>query len=186
MDIIAVQRQYKSSQMQRNIIAIIALSLLLIIGVQAIALAKQRRSVVLIPSHVSDGMVAYGARDTRYIEAIALDTIYALFNVSPGSMEYSRLVLERVSAAAQREEVMKIWEKSTEDYVMRKISTTFLPHKIEYQLVSDRAVITGDLRTFIGNTMVNRVEKQIAVFFTPEAGSYRVSGIQEITELEDE
>ncbi len=183
---IELQKQFRSVQLQRNALMALIVGTLSIIFMQSIAMSRQKQSVVLVPSHVSDGMVAVGARDTRYIEAIALDTIYALFNVSQGTTEYSRNVLHRVTAADQLQEVLAIWETSIEDYQRRKISTTFLPLSIEYQLNLDRVLVRGDLRTFIGNTMVSNSEKITAVYFTQEAGSYRVSGIQEINEDETE
>lgn len=175
-----LERQYRSAQLQRNALMGVLIATLAIIFMQSVAMSRQKQSVVLIPSRVTDGMVALGAFDTRYIESIAMDTIYALFNVSQGTNDYSRTVLQRVTAADQLEEVLRVWETSVQDYDRRKISTTFLPHSIKYELEQDRVLVTGDLRTFIGNVMVSNTTKVTAVYFTREAGSYRVSGIQEV------
>lgn len=182
MNPIELTKQHRSVQLQRNTLLALFAATLCIIFMQSVAMSRQKQSVVLIPSRVSDGMVAVGALDTRYIEAIALDTIYALFNVSQGTTDYSRIVLQRVTSADQRQAVMRIWETSIQDYQRRNISTTFLPLSIEYQLNLDRVLVRGDLRTFIGNTMVSNDAKTTAVYFTQEAGSYRVSGIQEINQ----
>ena len=47
---------------------------------------------MLVPSRVSDGMVAVGAVDARFVEALALDAVYAFYNVSPETASYGRRV----------------------------------------------------------------------------------------------
>ena len=63
--------------------------------------------VVLVPSTVTDGMVAYGGVDTRYIEAIAKDTVYTLYNVAPGGTDYAEQVIARVATAASRQPILQ-------------------------------------------------------------------------------
>lgn len=181
-----LEKQFRSVQLQRLVLLCVVGVTLGIILMQSVAMSRQKQSVVLVPSRVTDGMVALGALDTRYIESIAMDTIYALFNVSTGTNDYSRTVLERVTAADQRGEVLTAWERSIKDYDRRNISTTFLPHSVQYQLNLDRVLVRGDLRTFLGNAMVSNSQKVTAVYFTREAGSYRVSGIQEVNPDETE
>ena len=175
-----MQRRYGSVIFQRNIFVATVLFLLALVGLLAFSLSQKEQRVVLIPSRVSDGMIAYGAKDTRYIEALALDTVYAMFNISPGSTSYTKTVLTRITTAESRAEILEAVDESTQDYKRRKITTTFFPHSIEYHLDKDRVIIPGILKTFISNSLVASEEKLIAVIFKPEAGSYRVHQIKEL------
>jgi len=180
MTISEMQRRYGAVIFQRNSFVATSLFLLALVGLLAFSLSQKQQRVVLIPSRVADGMIAYGAKDTRYIEALALDTVYAMFNISPSSTEYTKTVLTRITTAASRAEILDAVDQSTRDYKRRKITTTFFPRSIEYHLENDRVIIAGILKTFISNSLVASEEKLIAVIFKPEAGSYRVHQIKEL------
>jgi hypothetical protein len=102
MDFATLSRRMKGAQRARNVVT-------LMLGVSIAAnllltwrISQENTQVVLIPSRVSDGMVARGAADVRYIEALSLDAVYAMYTVSPATIRYGRDVIERISAADVR------------------------------------------------------------------------------------
>lgn len=177
--------QYSSAKKQRNFLFALCISLCVTTVALSGVIANQSREVVLVPTRVTDGMVAFGNKDTRYMEAITLDAIYALLNISPGTFDYSKQVLMRVTTAASKADILRAFDESTKDYQKRNISTSFIPTSIEYQIHLDRVEVTGLLRTLIGSTLVSSETRTYRVSFEPEAGSYRVSGIREVISQDD-
>lgn len=182
MNTIQVQQKYKSAISQRNALFAMTLILLFLVSMLVFTVMSQKTRVVLVPSRVSDGMVALGAQDNRYIEAIALDVVYAMFNVTPASLRHNRAVIERVTSAQQREGVLAVFDDTSKDFERRNITTAFFPVSIAYELSSKRVRIEGQIKTFLNTTLVSVETKVLAVYFSEEAGSYRVSGIHEIKE----
>ncbi len=103
---------------------------------------------MLIPSRVSDGMVARGAADVRYIEALSLDAVYAMYTVSPATIRYGRDVIERISAAEDRARLLDAYDDIADDIKLRRISTVFRPEKIEHNLPRLQIVVEGMLSTY--------------------------------------
>ena len=182
MNTIQVQQKYKSAVNQRNALFATTILQLLLMVMLVVTLMSQKTQVVLIPSRVTDGMVALGAQDNRYIEAIGLDVVYAMFNVTPSSLRHNRAVIERVTSAQQREVVLGVFDETSKDFKRRNITTAFFPVSITYELSLNRVRIEGQIKTFLNTTMVSVETKELAVYFSEEAGSYRVSGIHEIKE----
>ncbi len=182
MNTTLMQSRYGSVIKQRNALFFSAMALLAVVVLLTLTVLQQQTRVVLVPSRVADGMVAFGAQDNRYIEAIALDVVYAVYNVTPSSLVHSRDVIERVTTAQHREHVLEVFDETSKDYERRKITTAFFPITISYQLANNRVVVEGQLKTFLNTTLVSTASKTVAVSFAIEAGSARVSGIKVLQE----
>lgn len=160
-------------------LALIAANLML-----AAKLYSESNQVVLVPSTVSDGMVARGAVDKGYVEALALDAVYAMYNSSPRSLHYGRSVLERLSGPAERAAILDTYDRIAKDISERKISTVFFPRKIEHNFASYEVVVEGDLATYLETTQVTREDRRILIRFKPQAGSIRLAAIGKISTQE--
>ncbi|WP_171182245.1 TraE/TraK family type IV conjugative transfer system protein [Ruegeria sp. HKCCD8929] len=132
---------------------------------------------ILTPTHVRDGMVARGSVDKAYVEALALDTVYAMYNMSPNTIQYGRASLERLSGPVERAGILELYDRIAEDIRARKISTVFRPVKIEHNFEAYEVVVDGYLATYLETTQVSQEERRILVRFRPQAGSVRVSFI---------
>lgn len=184
MDFQAMKTQLKNARTGRTIFAVASVVLLAINGLLAVKLYTTSNQVVLIPTSISDGMVARGAVDKRYIEAVALDAVYALYNASPQTQEYGRNVIERTAAVSARSKLLELYDKSVKDLKGRDLSTVFYTRRIEHTKGGLEVVIEGDLRSYVSTALVSVEKRRILVTFKVEAGSARISKINrlEITE----
>ena len=73
----ALNRQLRAARWQRSLFAVIALLLLISNLFLVGSYTQVQRTTVLVPSRVSDGMIAVGAVDARFVEALALAALYA-------------------------------------------------------------------------------------------------------------
>ncbi|MDC0660618.1 TraE/TraK family type IV conjugative transfer system protein [Leisingera sp. SS27] len=144
-------------------------------------LYSQSNQVVLVPTTVSDGMVARGTVDKGYVEALALDAVYAMYNSSPRTLHYGRSVLERLSGPAERASILDTYDRIAKDITERKISTVFFPRKIEHNFATYEVVVEGDLATYLETTQVTREDRRILIRFKPQAGSVRLAAIGKIS-----
>ena len=99
-------RQLRSSRGTRNLFIIISLVQLAVIVMLGGSYTQIQRTTVLVPSRISDGMVAAGAVDSRYVESLALDAIYAFYNVSPETAAYGRRGCDRLACVRDRPRVV--------------------------------------------------------------------------------
>lgn len=177
-----MQRTLRQSR-RAMVIAVVCATVLLIANfLLAIKVYSQSNQVVLVPTTVSDGMVARGAVDKGYIEALALDAVYAMYNTSPRTIEYGRNVLERLSGPGERAKIIDTYDRIATDITERKISTVFFPRKIEHNFAAYEVVVEGVLGTYLETTQVTREDRRILIRFKPQAGSVRLSSIGIISE----
>ncbi|WP_372574747.1 TraE/TraK family type IV conjugative transfer system protein [Ruegeria jejuensis] len=179
-----LDKAYKRS---RRAMIVLGGAVALLLGTNALMAAKlysQSNQVVLVPSTVSDGMVARGAVDKRYVEAVAMDAAYAMYNSSPETVRYGRATLERLAGPAERAGILAKFDKITDDVVERKISTVFFPRKIEHNFERYEVVVEGDLATYLETTQITREDRRILIKFKPQAGSIRLASIGLIKEDE--
>ena len=170
-------RQLRSSRGTRNLFIIISLVQLAVIVMLVGSYTQIQRTTVLVPSRISDGMVAAGAVDSRYVESLALDAIYAFYNVSPETAAYGRRVVERLSSVRDRPRLLDAFDAVAEDIRERRISTTFFPERLDHDLDGLRIVGTGNLSTFIETQRVTREERVITLIFVEEASSVRLASM---------
>ena len=182
MDLLNIQKTLKQSRMAMGIAVTCATVLLISNFLLAIKVFSQSNQVVLVPTTISDGMVARGAVDKGYIEALALDAVYAMYNTSPRTIEYGRNVLERLSGPGERAKIIETYERIATDITERKISTVFFPRKIEHNFAAYEVVVEGMLGTYLETTQITREERRVLIRFKPQAGSVRLSSIGIIME----
>lgn len=173
-------KQLNSARLGRLVAAGISAVLLVVIILLSVTLATQTNQVVLIPTSVSDGMVARGATDKRYVEALALDAVYGLYNASPANTEYGRQVLERVSSARDRDRILSLYDEISKDIKARKISTVFYTEEVEHNPSSLEVIVTGRLQTYLNTVLVNTEPRRVLLVFKLEAGSVRLSKISKL------
>jgi len=177
MNFPAMQKSIKQSRRAAIVLGGVALALLSVNLLLAAKMYTQSNQVVLVPTTVTDGMVARGTVDKGYIEAIALDAVYAMYNSSPNTLTYGRNVLERLSGPAERNDILRAYDRIAEDITERKISTVFFARRIEHNFERYEVVVEGDLATYLETTQVTREKRRILIRFRPQAGSVRVAGI---------
>lgn len=180
MDFQNLQKQVRNARFGRNALAVVSASLFVMNGLLAVTIYRSTNQVILIPTSISDGMVARGAQDKRYIEALALDTIYGLYNSSPNNLRYGREVIERVASVSHRVELLKKYDAVSQDIKARDISTVFFPRQIVHQIDNLEVIVEGDLQTFLNTVQVNTERRKILLTFVVEAGSVRLSQISKL------
>jgi conjugal transfer pilus assembly protein TraE len=184
MNFDTLKRKMYGAQRARN-----ALVLLLAVSItgnafQSWRMSQESTQVVLIPTRVSDGMVARGAADIRYIEAITLDAVYAMYTVSPETVRYGRTVIERISAAQDRARLLESYDDIADDIRLRRISTVFRPEKIEHNLARLQVSVTGNLATYLDTSEVNNSPRKILLTYVEEGSSIRLSRV-ELVEIDE-
>lgn len=171
-------------QARRALVVAVVCAVMLLAGNTLLAakIYSQSNQVVLVPTTVSDGMVARGAVDKGYIEALSLDAVYAMYNTSPKTIQFGRNVLERLSGPAERAKILDAYDRISTDITERKISTVFFPRKIEHNFSTYEVVVEGVLGTYLETTQITRQDRRILIRFKPQAGSVRLSFIGIIAE----
>jgi conjugal transfer pilus assembly protein TraE len=177
MDFQKLQRKYRSAKMGRMVLSLVSIILLLSNLLLVFKIYNTSNQIVLIPTSITDGMVARGATDKRYIEAIALDAVYGLYNASPATLAYGREIIERVSSTRNRNQLLKRYDEISNDIRERDISTVFQPRQIEHNFDKLEVIIEGDLKTYLNTVRVSIEPRRIKLNFVVEAGSVRLSGI---------
>lgn len=173
----ALNRQLRAARWQRSVFAVLALLLLVSNLFLVGSFTQVQRTTVLVPSRVSDGMVAVGAVDARFVEALALDAVYAFYNVSPETASYGRRVVERLASLRDRPSLLDAFDTVSNDIRQRRISTTFFPETVEHELTGLRVIITGSLATFIETQRVSREPRIVTLTFVEEASSVRLASM---------
>ena len=180
MNFQAMQRNLRTAKIGRGVFAGIAALLLTTNALLTAKLYTTSNQVVLVPTNISDGMVARGSVDKRYLEALALDAVYGLYNASPSSLAYGRQVIERVSAISERNNLLKHYDEVSTDIREREISTVFYPQQIEHNFMNLQVVVEGSLQTYLNTVLVSVEPRRIMLTFKPEAGSVRLSKINRL------
>lgn len=179
----SLMKQLRAVRLQRNIVCAVAALMIAGNALLSFTLVSQSNQIILIPSNVSDGMIARGKTDVRYTEALAMDVVFAVYNSSPQNLEYGRATLERLAAASQRANILTHYDKVAKDIRERQISTVFFTHEIEHHHDKLEVIVSGQLRTYLNAVPITVEQRRILIKFKPEAGSVRVVGI---TKLENE
>jgi conjugal transfer pilus assembly protein TraE len=168
-----------------------ALGLALIVMMAAnlllsIQVLQKTSQTILIPSRVSDGMIAQGGGDIRYLEALSLDAVQAMYTISPATSAYSRQVIERLANPTERESLLKRYDDVAADIKQREISTVFLPEKIDHDLEHLSLMVSGQFATYLGTTKVSDDRRVIKIVFSEFGGSVRVASIERIAAQQPE
>jgi len=178
MDFPTLNKNLKNARAARNGLAIVALLMIGSNVLLSIKLVQSSNQVVLIPSKISDGMVARGAVDRRYMEALALDAVYAMYTVSPNTVDYGRTVIERVSSSTRRADLLDQFDDNATDIKERRISTVFFVEKLEYNFDKLQVIVVGRLGTYLETTKVNEQQRSILLTFQEEGSSVRLAKME--------
>jgi conjugal transfer pilus assembly protein TraE len=143
MEFAALDRSVRTARRGRNLAVVLLVTMIGANALLGLRLLNQSNQVVLIPTQVSDGMVARGAVDKRYVEALALDAVYAMYNATPETLDYGRQVLDRLSSLRERSAILDQYDRIATDMRERKISTVFFPEKLEHNYDRRRAAMAG-------------------------------------------
>lgn len=175
-----LQASIRMTKRQRDVAIVLFLVMLAANVALSVRAYTETNQVVLVPTNVSDGMVSRGAVDKRYIEALALDAVYGLYNASPESLDYGRQVIERLASVQQRSKLLRQYDEVAGDMRERNISTVFLTGEIRHNLPGLEVVVQGNLQTFVDTVLISTEERQIMLRFVTEAGSVRLAGIHRV------
>ena len=180
MEFDKLKRTVQTTRLQRNVMGGGFALMLAVNSLLAFEVHTQSNQVILVPTNVVDGMVARGAFDKRYVESLALDAIYGLYNATPANTGYGRDVIARLASVGDRNELLTKYDQVAEDMREREISTVFFPRTIEHNLEALEVVVEGDLQTFVNTVPVSTEPRRILLGFVPEAGSIRLSRISSL------
>ena len=173
----SMDRALRLSRRAMALLLAVVVTLIIANILLALKIASETNQVVLVPTHVSDGMVARGSVDKAYLEAVAIDAVYAMYNTSPDTVEYGRATLSRITSPERRDHILGVYDKNARDIAERKITTVFFPRVIEHNFKTYEVVIEGALATYLETLEVHREDRRILVRFAPQAGSVRVVSI---------
>lgn len=177
MDVLVLQKRLRSAQISRLVFAGLSLLMLTMNVALTVKLFNTSNQVVLVPTSVTDGMVARGAVDVRFVEALALDATYALYNASANNLSYGRSVIERLASTGNRHKLLKRFDEVADDIRGRDISTVFKTRAIEHNRDELSLTVKGYLTTYLNNQYVTTEERWIHLQFVVEAGSARLAAI---------
>lgn len=180
MNFPAMEKQMQLYRRSRNALTAVLAVMLATNLLLAWLLVQKTSQTILIPSRVSDGMVAQGSGDIRYLEALSLDAVQAMYTLSPATTIYSRAVIERLASPADRNKLLQLFDDTSRDIRTREISTVFLPEKIEHDMPKLTLRVTGMFATYIDTTKVTEERRVIQVVFTEFGGSVRVARIDRL------
>ena len=180
MDVQHLQKRLHSSNI-RGVVLGTGLTLMLAANVLlATKIYTTSNQVILVPTVIKDGMVARGAIDKAYLEALAKDAVYGIYNSSPEDAGYGRNVIARVATVGNREILLKQYDEITEDIRQRDISSYFETSRLKHNLDANQVVVEGILHTFLSGVKVGSVRRNILITFAYEAGSARISKISNL------
>lgn len=171
----AMSKALRAARMQRSVFAALLMLALAANVMLAVTLSSTARTTVLVPTHIRDGMVAAGAVDRRFVEALAKDALAAFYNTSPQTTEYGRTVVERIASVRDRPELLKAYDGIAIDIKARDITTVFFLQRINHSSDALKLSVEGSFATFIGKTLVTREPRTVEVHFIEEANSVRLS-----------
>ena len=170
------------TKQQRNILAIFQLTQLLIILILAIALLREDKQTIILPSIISEEyLLTSNFLSSSYREDLALDFIYLILNVNPSNVEenYKRF-LNNVSAGAYPE-VRGQLIAMMETINKKRLSTFF--HVSEIASNRDFVKVKGRLTKVLGKTVVENKEKAFAIKFIRERGAVKINLFEELDEI---
>ena len=139
---------------------------------------RETNQVVLVPSQIADGMVARGAVDRRYVEALAVDAVSAMYTVHPETLDYGRKTVARLARDRDRAKLIESYDRVGEDMQVRKISTVFFIDRMETSVDGMKVRVFGQLATFLETTRTSIEDRVVLVTFAQQGASVRVSSIQ--------
>ncbi len=180
MDYASLSNSMTRLRRARNALGLVALTLIAANALLSWQVLQSHSQTILIPSRVSDGMVAQGGGDVRYLEALSLDATQAMYTVSPATTRYSRQVIERLANPVERDALLKRFDEVADDIAKREISTVFLPEKIDHDLAHLILTISGQFATYLGTTRVSEEPRVIRITFSEFGGSVRVARIERV------
>lgn len=160
----------QSVLVQRNLLAVAAIVLAIVVVVLFGALAAKNREVVLQPILSRPMTISSSGVTNDYLEAVTRDTAYLILNRSPSSLDYwmdSVLkIVDPDSYGMIKAQLVKIVsEQSNTD-----ISQTFTPSKMSVDPKTLTSQITGELRVLVGDQVISH-QKRTYVF------GWRYSGV---------
>lgn len=182
MNFTTFQKQLQAARRTRNALALLLAGAISVNVLLTLRVMQENTQTVLVPTRISDGMVARGAVDVRYVEALALDAINALYNLSPATVGYGRTVVERLAASGDRARLLRDFDTIADDVRERNISTVFRPELLERDMERLQIVVRGELTTYFNDAAIGAEARSFRLTFVSEGSSIRLSQVDLIKE----
>lgn len=182
MQVAVLEQKLIRLQRARNALGLVLIIMIFSNLLLAWQVLNTRSQMILVPSRVSDGMIAQGGGDVRYLESLALDAVQAMYTLSPATSDYSRSVIDRVANPTERETLLRRFDEVAEDIRKREISTVFMPEKIDHDLANLTLLVTGQFATYLGTNKVGEERRAIRIVFAEFGGSVRIARIERIAD----
>ena len=177
-----VSSQLRFARFARNLLALLLAMSIVANAALAIHISRQTNSVILVPSVVSDGMVARGSLDVAYLEQLAKDAVMSLYQLTPTTLGEGRAVIERVSSGETRSELLGHFDAIAKDIGSRKLSTVWRTVRLTTNLDALTVDVEGEFSTYVRNNFASSESRTIRVTFGPEGASAWVIGIESLEE----
>jgi len=175
-----VTKQLSNARWMRNVLFVLLGASVLSQAAMSVHMARQTNQVVLTPSIIADGMVARGAVNVPYLEALAKDVVISLYQVTPTTLGEGRAVIERVSAGDVRAALLESFDATAKDIEERRLSTVWRTEKFATDLSSMSVDVSGEFSTYVGTNFASKQNRTIRVSFGREGASARVIGIETV------
>lgn len=175
-----VTKQLSNARFMRNLLFVILSASIISQAAMSVHMARQTNQVVLTPSIVADGMVARGAVNVPYLEALAKDVVSSLYQVTPTTLGEGRAIIERVASGAARDALLVSFDATAKDIQERQLSTVWRTEKFTTDLAALTVDVSGEFSTYVGTNFASKQHRIIRVSFGREGASARVVGIETV------
>jgi len=175
-----LSKQLSNARFMRNILFFLLGASVVSQAAMSVHMARQTNQVVLTPSIVADGMVARGAVNVPYLEAIAKDVVTSLYQVTPTTLGEGRAVIERVASGSTRDALLKSFDATAQDIIDRRLSTVWRTEQFTTDMNALTVDVSGEFTTYVGNNFASKQQRTIRVTYRHEGASVRVIAIETV------
>lgn len=164
---------------QRNLMLVCCGFLLLTSLIQAAALFYRDERILVVPPETRQAFwVERNLVSAAYLEEMAVFLADLALSVSASSAPFQREVLLRYatpeSYSALKAQLLAQEERLRKD----NIATSFRPIQIKVDLVQQRAELTGDLLTYVGDKRISQVRESYELRLLYKAGRLHLKSLK--------
>lgn len=159
---------------QRNMLLVSTLALLIILLFTVLALVTRDRELVLQPVLPRPLVITSDHVTNEYLELVSRDTALLILNRSPSGLEYwLDNVLKLVDPTAYGE-IKQSLMKLVQEQKGSDVSQSFVLSKMTIDPKALTSVVEGDVKTFVGNTVVSSEHRQFLLGWRYQGLSLRL------------
>ena len=151
---------------QRNVLAIMALLLLIANFLLCVAVFFNKKEIVLVPNSISEEVsIKDNKMSASYLEALTRDVTNLILNVSPANLEYNSKAILKIIHPSFFGAMKNELNKRNSSVENKRISTVFFPQIINVKHKKNTVQIEGKLSTYIGKQEVEFEQKTYQITY---------------------